>query len=1021
MARYLLPPCAILTADRVLSATSERGAAIRQGPIPDTGNVGTLKLWADHVDPDVTPVALSLTMESGGNPEGYIPPATATAGARLTWRLNGEASSAQRAWVDRPFTSFLDRPAYNDGSNTYGQPSHLRTCHNGRAGFVAYDDTTNDTLTFFYKTDRLDAWSSVTIHTSTTAPVLKGLTGQPGLLITDAGRLIAYARVESPFTGASTDRFVAAWYSDDNGDTWTHLSSTAANLVTDSDIINAEWVNGSAVLVCGETTGASVDCYLSTSEGISFSLEGAGNTTLYRPRTTVYGTVVLIHADDNTGVVYQQSLSPGGNVDDESLWTEVTDIPSSLVDNKQGCLTTGDQGELWAVRVVDDTSGWSYVYYSDDGGANWQRVGQSQEATANIGLDINALGNAYTWDGLNAGMMGGNLVVLGRTQGVAAVSDGHVLAAYFGGWNRSFSEQVYGKYAGDNYTFHYWPVSEPSNLTWTKTTTGTGGTVSMTADGWNIAGSAGGNTDYSIPGNWVTAMGNGGNGVRVRCVVGSTSGGATTNARGRLRVQLSTGGSTAQWVELRFSAGGIAAYDTSGVLATDTGALKFSGLTEYIVIFERDGGATANTGLCTILYRRRADTETAAWTALLTDQEIAEDGSVSTNDIRFGGSVNATSDISLLWLGMAPDAIGVNLDSAALGRALSNSGAMYLDAGLAVGGYGTGAVIGDAYELSQVAAFPKEAIWSFPSPSEQCQSTDDTALWRVVFDAGANDRFHLDQVQLFGINFRTCKVEFNGTDSWGSPAVSVDVDSAVATYTLDGGEVGAAGLDLAAGAELVPHEYASKPGARYFMRFATSGNTYEILDNSETFLYVGGVDLSAESGDVTVFMDKAWVNVTQARLRYMAVTVAVQDTSDGYFSLGYVQAGNRVTMNAGDGSDAAWGWTRGTRTPVKVEKAANGYSSPTLLGGPQKLVMLPLLPSLDAVRSWHQEVAALHRYLGGPNRVVGMVLNSTETSFHNNGGLFRLTGTTQKLVNVYGEQDTLERVRASTLSFEEVV
>jgi len=988
--------------------------------------VGALKLWAEHVYPNVTPVALSLTMEEGGNPEGYIPPATATAGARLTWRLNGEASTAQRAWIDRPFTSYLDRPAYNDGSNTYGQPSHLRTCLNGRAGFVAYNDTSpTDSLVFFYKTDRFAAWSSVTIHGggATVDPVLTGLTGQPGLLVTDAGRLIAYARVESPFTGASTDRFVGAWYSDDNGDTWTHLSSTAANLLTDSDIINAEWVNGSAVLVCGETAGASVDCYVSTSEGISFSLEGSGNTTLYRPRTTVYGTVVLIHADDNTGAVYQQSISPGGNADDESLWTELLDIPSSSVDNKQGCLTTGDQGELWAMRVLDDTSGWSYLYYSDDGGANWQRVGQTQEGTANIGLDINSLASAYTWDGLNAGMMGGNLVILGRTDGVAAGSDGHVLAAYFGGWNRSFSEQVYGKYAGDNYAFHYWPMSEPSNMTWTKSTTGTGATVSMTADGWNIASTAGGNTDYAAPGNWVTAMGNGGNGVRVRCVVDTATiaGSSTGDARGRLRVQLSTGGSTAQWVELRFSAGGIAAYDTSGLLASDTGSLKFIARTEYIVIFERDGGATANTGLCTILYRRSVDTETAAWTALLTAQEITEDGTVSVDDIRFGGSVNGASDISLQWLGMAADSIGVDLDSAALGRPLSNSGTMYLYSGLAVGGYGTGAVIGDAYELNQVAAFPKEAIWSFPSPSEQCQSTDDTALWRIVFDAGATDRFHVDQVQLFGTNFRTCKVEFNGSDSWGSPSVSVDVDAAVATYALDGGEVGAAALDLAAGAELIPHEYASKPGARYFMRFATSGNTYEILDNSETFLYVGGVDLSAESGDVTVFMDKAWINVTQARLRYMAITVAIQDTSDGYFSLGYVQAGNKVTMNAGDGSDAAWGWTRGTRTPVKIEKAANGYSSPTLLGGPQKMVMLPLLPSLDAVRSWHQEVAALHRYLGGPNRVIGMVLNSSASSFHNNGGLFRLTGTEQKLVNVYGEQDTLERVRASTLSFEEVV
>ena len=153
----------------------------------------------------------------------------------------------------------------------------------------------------------------------------------------------------------------------------------------------------------------------------------------------------------------------------------------------------------------------------------------------------------------------------------------------------------------------------------------------------------------------------------------------------------------------------------------------------------------------------------------------------------------------------------------------------------------------------------------------------------------------------------------------------------------------------------------------------------------------------------------------------MAITVPVQDTADEHFSLGYVLPGAKVTMNAGDGSDAAWGWNRGTRIPVKVEKAADGYSSPTLIGGPQKLLMLPMLPSLIAVRDWHGEVAALHRYINGPGGVVGVVLNNATPHMHNNGGLYRLTGDTVKQVNVYGDQDELERVRVTALNLEEVV
>ncbi len=1024
MARYLLPPSHLVDPSRVLSATSERGSAVRLGPVADANNVGTLQLWAEHVDPEVMPVALALSMEGGGNPEGYIAGGpTVTAGARLNWKLNSEPDASLRGWVDRPFCEYLDRPAYRTATETHGRPSHLRTCHDGRVGFVAYrDGSPSDALIWRYKTDSRDDWAEVVIHGGGLSPVpeLTDPSGQPGLLITDAGRLIAYGRVLSPF-GASTGFFVAAWYSDDHGATWAILNDAAASLLNASSILNAEWVGGSAMLICGKIADAAVDCYNSTSDGISFTPSGVGNATLYRPRTTIYNGVVMIHADDDAGAVYQQTVSPGGNVDDGDAWTE---IPTSQIlhsnDNKQRAITTDDQGDLWVATVVEDNYAQTLLYYSSNGGALWVQAGQTTQGTAVVGLDVGGVLTGHTWEGLSAGMMGGSLVLLGRTNGGVSSTDGHILAAYLGGWNRTFSEEVYSEYAGDSYGYHYLPFADPVSFGWTKTNTGAGATVAMTATGWQITGSPTVASDYQAPGNWRSAM-NVVDGVRVRAVTNHSAvvAGNTNNARCRLRVQKDiTGGS--QWVELRFSRDKIAAYDSTGMLFTTGGSVgsnDFVGFFEYLVVLN----AAPTSGLCTIYYRKVADGVAAAWTTLIADQAIVTDGATSGDDLRIGGAVSGNSDLYLRWIAMATDGYGIREGAASRGRALSNSGAMYLDAGLAVGAYGTGAVAGDTYTLTQVSAFPKEALWTFPSPSEQCQSINDSSIWRVVFDAGPAGLWRPDMVQLFGTNFKDALVQFNAADSWGSPTYSTAVSATIRTASIDSAELGGVALDILPEVEMTPHEFASKPGRRYFLHFSGSGTVYEITDNSETFLFVEGANLSSEVGTVSIYADSMWVGLPNSSRRYMAITVPVQDTADEHFSLGYVLPGAKVTMNAGDGSDAAWGWNRGTRIPVKVEKAADGYSSPTLIGGPQKLLMLPMLPSLIAVRDWHGEVAALHRYINGPGGVVGVVLNNATPHMHNNGGLYRLTGDTVKQVNVYGDQDELERVRVTALNLEEVV
>jgi hypothetical protein len=1022
MARYLLPPSHLVNVSRVSSATSERGAAIRLGPVADAGNTGTLKLWAEHIDPDVTPVALALIMESAGNPEGYIAGGpTAAAGARLRWKLNGQADSLYRNYVDRPFCEFLDRPAYNDGSNSYGRPSHLRTCHNGTVGFATYNTGgTSDELVYRYKTDSRDSWTSVSIHGggASPSPVLTSVTGQPGLLITDAGRLIVYARILSPYAGASGS-YLGAWKSDDNGLNWSLLNTSAAALFTTHSIINAEWVSGAAMLICGSVSAGGTYCYNSTSDGIAFTLSGTGGT-YYRPRTTVVSGVVMVHADDNGGGVFQQTVSPGGNVDDDNAWVELTTVGSGST-NKERALITDDQGDLWLATVLNDTNAQTLLYYSSNAGSTWVQAGQNTTGTAVVGLDLNNLGTSQTWQGLSGGMMGGSLVLLGRTDGNPSANDGNILAAYLGGWNLDFSEQVFSEYAGDSYALHYLPFADPVSFGWTKVDTLLGGTVVMSSTGWKITGTSTGATEYTAPANWITSMSNGNQvGARIRAITNHTNtvAGSTTDSRCRIRLQKNvTGG--AQWVELRFSRDRISAYDSTGQIGTVGGlANQFVGSFEYVIDFQ---GLSGGTGTCTIYYRKVSDGAAVAWSTLIDAAAITTDATASGDQVIIGGNDTAgESDMSFLWLALATDGYGIDA-AAPLGRALSNSGVMYLDAGLAVGGYGTGAVAGDTYALSQVTAFPKESIWTNPSPGEQCQSIDATSLWRVIFDAGPNGRWRPDMIQLFGTNFKDALVEFNATDSWGSPSYSTAISATIRADSIDSAELGGVALDLLPAVEMVPHEFASKPGHKYYVHFGGTNNVYEITDNSPTFLFVESFDLSSETGTASVFGGSMWAALPNSDRRYMSITVAAQKTASSYFTLGYVLPGLKVSMNAGDGSDAAWGWSRGTKIPVRVEKAADGYSSPTLLGGPQKMLMLPMLPSLSALRDWHGEVAALHRYIDGPGGVMGVVLNSAVSHMHNNGGLFRLVGDTVRQVNVYGESDTLERVRVTALNMEEVI
>lgn len=1007
MARYLLPPSVLMERGATVSATSERGSAIRRAPQPDDANVGALNLTARHVLREVTPEALTFEVEGGGNPEGYKPGGpTVSNGCRVRWWPSDESSTTARSWVDHPFTRYTD--CANPGED-YGPLSSIRQSQTGRVGFVAVDDNGGTLrLRFAYKASRFADWSHVTITDNASATEQLSTHDQRcGLIITDKGRWICYASTTSPYATSSNSQ--AAWYSDDDGNTWTVLNDACMQGVTDC---SAEWVDGMVVIVAGSRA------YYSTSEGVAFTPAGSASGTYSNCSTVAYGASVLVFADDGSSI-YMANITPGGRLDDDAIWTEVFGTNYG-----QRVVWLDDQGVLWGLGLTDNTSARAALYASIDGGLSWESgMFLNPASTQAFGLSDGTLSPAQTIEHLTAGMMGATAIVVGvsdvSTSGSSG-ADGQTQCIYMGGWDVALSEEGYGEYHGEPYQFHVWPITTPTNQNWSATNVGSGSTTTIAGGKINMVATGSDNTDFRAPSAWRTAMGAGGAtqlGARLRLVVNVNSGGSVVASRAYVRLQLDTP-TGAFWLVLRFSSTQIRAIDNSGTLATASLIGAMSSPVELLVKMNK---ADSSGSSCTanVLYRAQSSGDDGAWQQLIVGVSINHDTGSSGDDLRFGGTVGGAVDWDLQWLALATDHYGLEVGSGARGRALSNAAPMYAYKGVAVGAYGTSGVEGDTYDLTEVAAFPASAVWGSDSPSEQCQSTDDTALWRVVFDLGASDELWGDIVAAFGTNVAEFKVMANATNSWGSPSRSVTVDSSIRSESLDGTGAGWATLDIV-GDEMTPHEFASKPGQRYMVAFSGTGNAYEITDNTDTTLIVKGQDLSSESGTATVYMSAGWGDIDLDEMRYLAFEVAANEPNpDGYFSLGGLVPSQKVSMNAGDGSDVKYGYSRGTRIPVQVEEAADGYQAATVIGGPQEVLMLPMLESVQALRDWSHEVVSLLRYMDGPGSLVVFIGDSSVSHFHRNGGLYRVQGTEFTETHIYGN-DSEQRWRAPTIRLREV-
>lgn len=214
--------------------------------------------------------------------------------------------------------------------------------------------------------------------------------------------------------------------------------------------------------------------------------------------------------------------------------------------------------------------------------------------------------------------------------------------------------------------------------------------------------------------------------------------------------------------------------------------------------------------------------------------------------------------------------------------------AQYLVSDLWCGFDGSDAAAGDFWTISGVWDYGAD-LMCLLTPSRPSRSTADGSDWAVVFDFGANVLVPVDTIAVIA-NVGHLHVQFNASDSWGSPSVNTTVSfdrETAAAYT------GAAGKVTRTAGTWTPHQWAG-----YRLRFGAIGaaaTVYYIKDNDETALYVDA-DLSAASGDLTIMSPRAWATQTKAAYRYMRVLIEAQDTYEEYYEVKALAIGCRTAL-----------------------------------------------------------------------------------------------------------------------------
>ena len=870
MSLYLLRPNYQHRAANVLSATSEAGLTVGE-PTPASGNDGTLRLRCSGTP--TAAEAITVELSTGGGPYGY-----AASGSAAKWRRTSEAADKQRGYIDS--TAFIAPFLLLDIANQ-GISSTPREIPDGTLGFLTPDGGAFDIHFRRYST------AGAYVGGATLPVEMWTALARPDVVVLASGRLVALVPTSS--SGELT-----SCYSDDNGDTWAVLA--VSDVGSAGAQISAEVVGDDVVVVRSSATASMTgDVQISRDGGATFTTVGTGTVNQSARTCALDGVVYLVDVQGIT--LYVRPISPGGG-----FGTPVSTGVACNGSTASGCIVARDDGTLWVFATESTADGTLNMgqAVSTDGGLTWTAT-----ATSPLTLVKTGYANAGYFR-ISGGMFGARMIVIAETDATTGTASGpHLLT--FGEWSNE-GHNAAGK--------AYLPLDYPEALTWTRTDTGAGATVTNNGP-LKLVTTLANYTDYQAP---TTIWGVVTTSATIQFAIKVISGGSLSAKQIRLRAD-TTDGTDAQGIQITFTTTAARCVDGNNTqIGSDLTIGLSSDAYEFLVGLKFDALA-AGTGRVSIWYRT-LNAET--WTNWITSGAVSEVLASAGQRLKFGAVSGAVAGTESDWYFVSVETAGdgaLATDTANLaGRALSSAHEYRVASGINLGAYGTGGVSGDTFALATRYTYGKEKVWSELRPSCRTQSAADGVTWSVTFDAGATDLFRGDMLAAFGTNMRTGKWQMNATDSWGSPSVDQPLDATLASFTVGAGVLGFGYVGPTASPNWRPGQWKSNGDSRRF--FIMVGSTaYEITDNDEDRIYVDSVDLSAASGTAYIFGDRMAATFTFGQYRFarFAVTSA-QDTADGAYRLGTPIVGKKWSPE----QLYDWGFVDRVTPNVTTTEAENG-------------------------------------------------------------------------------------------------
>lgn len=981
-----------VTAARIAAASSEDGLGT-SSVTADSTNRGAMILRMSG-----TPNGsgdLNVHVQDGGHAVGYCTESDGIGGATVIYKTAAEASDEWHGYTSPLYLVDMRKAAVATGVLDYPQIGPPRVTATERLGHVAIAAGVSTSLVFRYKSGRRETWSSVTISTGMSS------LHTPDMVVMQDGRLLAFGVL-------SGDDVATAWASDDDGATWTEWSDrTRITVDVDGGVLSCGRVRDGIVVAVGDSETVA----MSPAGGIYWS--GNGGATFAKTKTislcsprilvSARGQAFVVGTNTVSTAVYVWPVAFGGGTPTTPIGTTMTSPATAAI---LGAATL-DDGSMWIVSGTPYPTDTVSAVVSIDHGKTWLPVAGSVSGLKNLATSQVSVG-AYRQFAL--GTWHGSLVLLARVESATAAQDDSIDELWFGGWDDLTEEgrvaatakrATCGLYGSGGVLY---PQDTPQANGWTKTDTGGGATISVTSSGVSIVGGGATNSKFSAPAAfWDTGDIQAGDTFRFRWKTVVTSGGSTSADEAYLMVAVSDTVNR-QWVKVRFTDTQARLLDNFGPLWTAGASAKFASETEWLMAFAHDY-PSAGGGQVSLWYRFADET---FWRSAVEGQAVAEEAGVATETLEFGGTVGSAVSWSITGPWYAPGSAKLdggfsNPDDLA-GRQLGAQ-PVYLSRGLSAAGCGEAGISGDDYTLTPAYAY-RGANLASARPSSPWRTATTTGAESVVIGDGTMPIVS-NMVALFGCNVRTATVEFNGTDSWGSPAASVALDATLYSTSVS---ASAAGSLTLTGARMRPGQYKSREGRRIYVQVkATNPVFYEVADNDETTLFVTGISSGYAGEMVWVYGDRmAATYPTSARMYARVVHGTATAPGDGKRQIGTLMLGVREDLVIPYDNGFVDSWI----TPDEQVTTRRGYAEAYTVG-PEQHVLRFAWGLVDRM-SWDEllRVVDLLRALAG--RSEPLVL-WRDTSDLTTLGLYRYVGPPE-LENAYGEgRDAFERLAQGRL------